>query len=110
MAQYLIKTTEDGKSHGPVSSRQLKNLAGAGKLLPTHLISPDAGNTWHQASRFTGLEFASSLPENDAAEDPAPDTGPRLTKEIAEQFLADEDSVFLDEFTSIDLAAAEVLS
>ena len=33
-----------------------------------------------------------------------------LTKEIAEQFLKDEDSVDLTEFTSIEDAAAEILS
>ena len=33
-----------------------------------------------------------------------------LTKEIAEQFLADEDSVDLSEFTAIEDDAAEVLS
>ena len=33
-----------------------------------------------------------------------------LTKEIAEQFLEDEDSVDLSEFTAIDDDAAEVLS
>ena len=33
-----------------------------------------------------------------------------LTKEIAEQFLADEDSVDLSEFTTIEEAAAESLS
>jgi hypothetical protein len=33
-----------------------------------------------------------------------------LTKEIAEQFLADDDSVDLDEFTAIEDAAAEVLA
>ena len=33
-----------------------------------------------------------------------------LTKEIAEQFIADEDSVDLTEFTKIDDDAAEVLS
>ena len=33
-----------------------------------------------------------------------------LTKEIAERFLADEDSVDLSEFTAVENAAAESLS
>ena len=56
MAEFQIKTSENGKVQGPFSSGQLKKLAEQGKLLPKHLVSSDQGASWNAASRFPALE------------------------------------------------------
>ena len=62
MAEFHVKTSEDGKLQGPFSSGQLKKLAGQGKLRPEHLVSRDGGASWHPATRVSGLEFSSPPP------------------------------------------------
>jgi acyl carrier protein len=84
MAQYHVKTSEDGKFQGPFSAGQLKELAGQGKLQPQHLVSANGGESWHQADEVAGLEFASSVAEpgiQDTAgvQDPDAPMKPRTT-------------------------------
>jgi len=62
MAEFQIKTSENGKVQGPFSSGQLKKLAGQGKLRPEHLVSANGGASWHPATRVSGLEFPSPAP------------------------------------------------
>jgi len=60
MAEFHIKTSENGKVQGPFSSAQLKKLAGQGKLRPEHLVSANGGASWHPATRVADLEFPSA--------------------------------------------------
>lgn len=57
--QWCIKTS-DGFA-GPISSRQLKELAASGKLVPDALVSPDQ-TRWCKASQVRGLVFVSASP------------------------------------------------
>jgi len=112
MAEYHVKTSENGKHQGPFSGRQLKQLARTGQLQPDHLISADGGTSWHEATKVTGLEFVAPIGEPEVlATDAARElgTGPRLRKADAEQFMTDECSVDLREFTELDDVAAESL-
>lgn len=63
MPAFFVKTSQTGQSQGPFSGSQLKQLAGTGQLLPSHLVSSDDGESWHAASRFSGIEFASPISE-----------------------------------------------
>jgi hypothetical protein len=62
MAEFHIKTSENGKLLGPFSSAQLKKLVGKGKLQPEHLVSANGGASWHPATRVSGLEFPGPPP------------------------------------------------
>ncbi|MEO2034097.1 MAG: ankyrin repeat domain-containing protein [Planctomycetaceae bacterium] len=75
MAEFLVKTTQTGKSQGPFSGSQLKKLAGSGQLRPTCLISLDGGESWHEAKKISGLKFG--IMEADAGTDER--SGPNST-------------------------------
>jgi len=57
MAEFQIKTSENGKVQGPFSSGQLKKLVGQGKLRPEHLVSANGGASWQPATGVVGLKF-----------------------------------------------------
>ena len=51
LPEYHVKTTENGKLHGPFSSEQVKKLARKGKLRSEHLVSANGGASWRPASK-----------------------------------------------------------
>lgn len=79
---YFVKTKADGKIQGPFSDKQLKGLAGQGKLKPGHLISKNK-KAWHQASTVKGLSFPSEKAAADARSLDRPAPGPFKGKEAA---------------------------
>ena len=72
MAEFQIKTSENGKVQGPFSSGQLKKLVGQGKLRPEYLVSANGGASWHPATRVSGLEFPSPAPRPESTPPPMP--------------------------------------
>jgi hypothetical protein len=55
--RFLIKS-EDGKTIGPVSARELAALAATGEITPRCMVQREAGSgTWHLASKVKGLAF-----------------------------------------------------
>jgi len=58
MAEFHVKTSEAAEKQGPFTKHQVKQLAESGQLAPDHLLSIDNGNSWNEARRFSGLEFA----------------------------------------------------
>ncbi len=51
----------DGRVDGPVTPRELRDRAAAGRLRPTDRVSPD-GERWAPASKVKGLVFAPPAP------------------------------------------------
>jgi len=49
-----------GKLEGPITSRELRDRAAAGKLQPTDKVSPD-GKKWAPASKIKGLTFSDTV-------------------------------------------------
>ena len=49
------------KVHGPISPRQLAELAARGSLRPGHRVRKGADGKWHLASQVKGLSFAPAL-------------------------------------------------
>jgi curved DNA-binding protein CbpA len=64
VVDFHIKTVGDGRIQGPFSGKKLKQLARSSRLQPQHLVSQDGGSSWHEATRFSGLEFGSSVPKS----------------------------------------------
>ena len=66
-----------GKTVGPASSNQLKELAGSGKITPQTLVRLGEGGEWQEASRVDGLfEERQSLPATIEGATPPPHTSP----------------------------------
>jgi hypothetical protein len=72
MAEFQIKTSENGKVQGPFSSGQLKKLAAQGKFQPEHLVSANGGASWHPATQVSGLEFDSPVASPQSTPPPMP--------------------------------------
>ncbi len=94
---FLVKTGEEYRSQGPFSGAQLKQLAATGQLQSTFLVSQDDGVSWHQASRFAGLEFSEPVPDQ-----PSDDSADVAA--IPEDFSEPADSVEPVEATAVDQA------
>jgi hypothetical protein len=47
--------TRGGKKEGPVSSKELKNLADSGQLQPTDYVWKEGMTLWTPATRIKGL-------------------------------------------------------
>jgi ankyrin repeat protein len=75
LAEFLVKTTQTGKSQGPFSGSQLKKLAGSGQLRPSYLVSSNGGESWHEATQLSGIEFALPTSETEADNELTSDTG-----------------------------------
>jgi ankyrin repeat protein len=97
MAEFLIKTTQTGKSQGPFSGSQLRKLAASGQLLPKHLISLDGGDSWHEANRFSGIEFALPTSETEADHASTFDTAPSGTSTEEERVPEAESNAGIDQ-------------
>jgi len=59
-------TETDGRVEGPLTSRDLRERASAGKLRPTDKVSPD-GQKWAPASKIKGLTFADTVSQQPTA-------------------------------------------
>ena len=57
MAGFHVRTSENGKVQGPFSGQQLVQLVRSTAIQPHHLVSQDGGESWHAATRFSGLDF-----------------------------------------------------
>lgn len=66
---------KDGQRHGPITSRQLRELAASGELRPTDLVWTEGKDEWKPASKIKGL-----LPE-----EPVPVPPPVATAEIVKE-------------------------
>ncbi len=75
----------DGQQHGPVSDRELHNLAGSGGLQPTDLVWQDGFGDWMPASTVSGL-FRTG-------ERPVPPAQPTGSNPFAETFVGSEAGV-----------------
>ncbi|MCE9562005.1 MAG: protein kinase [Planctomycetes bacterium] len=53
-------TETDGRVEGPLTSRELRDRAAAGKLRPNDKVSPD-GQKWAPASKIKGLTFSDTV-------------------------------------------------
>ncbi|MFK7817676.1 MAG: DUF4339 domain-containing protein [Planctomycetaceae bacterium] len=75
----------DGQQFGPISNRELHDLAGNGGLQPTDLVWQDGFGDWRQASTVTGLFPAG------AGTSPAGPPPVYTQPEFAETFVAYDD-------------------
>ena len=62
MADRQWNYAKSGKSLGPVSGEQLKQLADSGQLVPTDLVWTDGMSAWAAASNVPGLFGAATPP------------------------------------------------
>ena len=60
MAQWYY--SKNGQQHGPVSSKQLKDLAASGELQPTNLVWKEGMKQWVAAGSVKGLFVTPEVP------------------------------------------------
>ena len=72
---------KNGESVGPISSAELKELAGRGTIKPTDHVRRGSQGDWSKAAKVTGLAFNVTAP---------PSLPPRAIEKTADELSAEE--------------------
>jgi len=93
MAQYFVRTRQQGKVQGPFSEEQVRKFLQAGKLKDTHEVSQDS-EAWSLIRDVDELVAVGRVVRRPSAAPPALDESPRLQNQEAKSasFTRDESS------------------